>query len=216
MIEKKDIEHLIEAERSIRAALFPPKPKFKDHFVSPTRRAVKILCEELNWLAFERPDFWQGLRDGSNELKQYRDEQDQFFTSIRQLIDLEIGAFRKLKIKDKDSIPSISWVYNALDIVRPPKGEPTPESLTNLQNRLATAASLVCKASKGKLRRAIDGVVSLKGIRIISGATVASENLAVAHFDFGILSWKSVYAGYMVMTSDVDGLIKLLDGKDAS
>ena len=137
--------------------------------------------------------------------------QDEFFENIRDLVDLEIGAFDKLGIKEEDSLASLRWVFNALDIVEHGQGA-TPEALVNLQSRLAVATDLVCNASRGLLRRAFDGVVSLKGIRIISGASVAGANVAVAHFDFGVISWKSLSAGYFVMKADIEGLIKLLGG----
>jgi hypothetical protein len=214
MINPEDIQHLIDAESRIRTALFPPKHSFTEHFHSPGRRAASILCEEMTWLAKERPDFWRGLQEGSQELREYHDKQGQLFESIRDLVDLEIGAFEKLKIKEEDSLASLRWVYNALDIVEPVQGA-TPKALENLQNRLVIATDLVCKASKGVLRRAFDGVVSLKGIRIIAGAAVAGANVAVAHFDLGVVSWHSLTAGYLVMTNDVESIIKLLGKKDS-
>jgi hypothetical protein len=214
MIKTEDIQHLIAAEQRVRAALFPPTPGFMEHFHSPGRRAASILCDEMKWLAFERPDFWRDLQQGSAELSKYREQQDEFFGNIRELVDLEIGAFEKLGIKEEESVASLRWVYNALDILKPGQGV-TPEALVNLQNRLAIATKLVCDASRGPLRRAFDGVVSLKGIRIISGAAVAGANVAVAHFDFGVVSWKSLAAGYLVMKDDVEGLIKLLGPKES-
>jgi hypothetical protein len=215
MINKEDINHLIAAEQRIRTVLFPPSASFMEHFHSPGRRAASILCEEMKWLAFERPDFWRELQEGCRELSKYRDQQNEFFENMRDLVDLEIGAFEKLGIKEEDSLASIGWVYNALDIVEHGQ-DPTPEALANLQSRLAVATDLVCNASRGILRRAFDGVVSLKGLRIISGASVAGVNVAVAHFDFGVISWKSLSAGYFVMKADIDSLIKLLGGKKDS
>jgi hypothetical protein len=215
MIEKADIEHLIEAERSIRSTLFPSKHSFLEHFHSAESRAAKVLCKELSWLAFERPDFWRELKDGSKELNEkYRDEQNQFFEGIRDLVDLEVGAFEKLGIAEADSLASLRWVYNAIEIANSKDDVPTPEALANLQNRLGVAAKLVCEASKGKLRRAVEGVMSLTGARIFAGATIMGVNVAVAHADFGVVSWKSLGAGYLVMKDDVEKLVKLLGGKE--
>jgi hypothetical protein len=215
MIKTEDIQHLIAAEQRIRATLFPPTPNFMEHFHSPGRRAASILCDEMKWLAFERPDFWRELQAGCDDLGKYREQQGEFLENIRAFIDLEIGAFEKLGIKEEDSRAPLGWVYNALDIAEREPG-PTPEALANLQNRLAVATDLVCGASHGPLRRAFDAVISLKGLRIISGASVAGANVAVAHFDFGVVSWKSLAAGYMVMKDDVDGLIKIFGGKKDS
>src|SRR2546427_2502391 len=114
MIQQSDIERLVKAERRIRKELFPVSRQF----LSSRRKAARILCEELRWLSDERPDFWQALQAGSAQLSQYQKTQQELFKDIRSLIDLEIGAFAKLGISEKDSSGPLEWVYNALDIVQ--------------------------------------------------------------------------------------------------
>ena len=205
MITPADVKRLVDAHAEIRA-LCEKDP----------RKAAKLICEQFRWLLDEKSSFWAGLGSATAALQQYRTSEREILNNISAFIDQEASIFKKLKIKEQQYGPVIGDVFGALELARPnnPWQNPSPQALAVLKERLAKAADLICKESKGKIRRALTWAVSWKGATVLGGSAIVSANVAVtvispAHHP---ISWLSIKSGIKVMRGELDALIDLLTG----
>lgn len=216
MVVREDIERLVEAHRQVQELLVPePRrgiDKLKARLMrSPTRRAARILCEELTWLVHERADFWVELAGASATLAGHRGREAALLETLEDLLLQEGELFRRLGIDDRTTSGVIATTYEAFRIIGDYGANPSPAAVANLRDRLARATELVCAASRGPLTKTYEFIISTKGVRILGGAAVAGTNALFATADGGALSWTSVKAGFIVMTADAGGLIELLE-----
>jgi hypothetical protein len=203
MIERKDVERLADAYAKVQAALEKNNP----------RKAATILCKEFNWLLDEKGSFWAGVADATEQLNVYRDKEREILNNVTKLIDEEAAIFARLKIKRSLTEPIIGIVYGRLRLAEGIGGDLSRDSLGALREQLREAAKLICKQSKGRLRRSLDWVLSWKGATVLAGATIVGANVAVMILAQNhAISLVSVKAGMKVMQGDLAGIIDLFGG----
>jgi hypothetical protein len=208
MIEKKDIEHLVVAHEAIRQALEENDP----------RKAAKILCKEFKWLVEAKDSFWKHVKDATESLAEYKEKESRILNDIAKFMEEEHLIFSKLKIDASKCDPIIGDVYGALNLTYGLGDGPTPDSLDIIREKLIKATDLICRESKGPIRRGFDWVMSRKGAMFIGGAAIAGSNVAMltgvvaappaSPYIAGV-SWASLGAGYKVMHGNIEGLIDL-------
>ncbi len=145
------------------------------------------------------------------KLSGHRANEQQLFDRIGPLIEQEQGVLKKLDLSGPKSDEVISQAYAALRMIDH-QDDPSPDTLSNLHNRLAHARDLICSAARGPLKRLIEIVFTRKGALVLAGAAIATANVAIAVADQGTVSWVSLKVGYLVMKGDIEGIIKVLSG----
>ena len=210
-----DIRRLAKAHSRALGALERPDQKlrqkiFKPTSKSPGRAAATILCEELRWIV-KNEVFWRRLQGGICKLQKNNPEVPVIFNKIEELLADEERALERLRIDPATTSEVLAYTYDALEVLKT-QPTPTPGAVQNLRDRVRRAADLICAAKDGPLQRAFGRLVSLKGLRIVGGLTVAGANVAWAYHDpsTGLIAWKSVKAGWAVVRGEADELIKIL------
>lgn len=195
-----DVEKFVASYERVREALTQKTP----------RRAAKALCEELKWLVNDNGAFWARVPEMAATLEDQRDQEKEVLSSITRFIDAEGAVFAKLGIDPARYGPILGDVYSALRLASDLDASTTDAAFKNLRERLDKATILVCEHSKGRIRQAVDWVVSWKGASIIAGAATAGANVAIAlHGEGGAVSSVSIKAGVKIMQRDIDGLIDM-------
>jgi len=200
MISAEDVEHLVIAYEEANRALERKAP----------RKAAKILCEEFNWLIKGHGSFFADVRDATLTLEQHQKQEEQVFKNIVSILDKEQQIFAELGIDSARTGPIVGDVYGALKLNEDLGKGPTSGSLKVLQESLAKATELICRETKGPIRRGFDWVFSRKGATVLAGAAVVGGNIAIMVAPHHApVSWVSVKAGLKVMSGDIVGILEL-------
>jgi hypothetical protein len=200
MISAQDVEHLVIAYEEANRALERKAP----------RKAAKILCEEFNWLIKGHGSFFADVRDATLKLEEHQKQEEKVFRNIVALLDKEQQIFAELGIDPARTGPIVGDVYGALKLNEDLGKGPTSDGLKVLHESLAKATELICRETKGPIRRGFDWVFSRKGATVLGGAAVVGGNIAImvaAHH--APVSWVSVKAGLKVMSGDIAGILEL-------
>lgn len=193
------VQRLVDAHDRVAAILRDGNP----------RDAAGILCDEFNALLAEA-DFWNTAV--ADLLDDHRAQAQDLLHSIRDLVEAEMRIFDALGIEENRSGPILTDVYGGLDLATVATDDRSVRAaVTNVRNRLAQAAALVCAERHGRARRAADWLLAWAGRRVLAGAASAAVNAAAYWIvqDSGALALVSAKAGFIAMETGVDWIDRL-------
>ena len=155
------------------------------------------------------------MEQNSKTLQRYRGQETALLPNVQRLIEQEAAICSRLKVDKNTSRDIVALTYDAFALLGTQQQEdPSPAGFRNLRDRLTTATDLICKASRGAIKRTFDKLIGRKGARILAGGAIATANVFIAIYaDGGAISWVSLKVAYNVMKGDVEGLIDVLTEK---
>jgi hypothetical protein len=145
------------------------------------RKAARFACDGLRKLGYESGSFWANFTAASEMMSKYQDGVNAVLSQLVDFIDLEGAVLARLGVDTSVSEPILADVYGMVSLTQHVPSDLTAKGLERLRGDVQKAADIICENSHGPVRRAVDWVFSVKGLRILGGATVASANFAMIH-----------------------------------
>ena len=145
------------------------------------RKAAQAVCDGLRSLVNDNGSFWTNFYSASELLIKYQDGFKAVLDELVEFIDLEGAVLSRLGIDGAVSEPILADIYGMIALTQYAPRDLTVAGLERLKEDVEKAAAIICENSKGPVRRAVDWVFSVKGLRILGGATVTAANFAVLH-----------------------------------
>jgi hypothetical protein len=134
------------------------------------RKAAQAVCDGLRGLVNDNGSFWANFASASEQLSKYQDDVKHVLYQLVEFVNLEGAVLPLVGVDIAASEAILSDVYGMTAI-----------GLGILKKDIEQAADLICKNVHGPVRRAVDWVLSVKGLRILGGATVTAANFALLH-----------------------------------
>lgn len=178
MFGPEDVQALAETHAEIRDQIEHDHP----------RKAAKLVCKALTRLCDDNGSFWESVGEASAKTADEREERKgQVLDNILVFIEDEGRILRALGVEDAVADPILSHVYTMIELTRGADPSLTYKTVKLLREQTREAAKLVCENLKGRFRKSLDWVFSVKGLKVIGGATIASAN-SIAILSPGVIA----------------------------